>query len=75
MIIKNELSALEWNETSDLVETGTQKRETKAKRDLMKNFVDWRPQERTKLKEEEQNQSERDFTRDLQNPKKRALSK
>ena len=28
------------NETSDLVETGTQKRETKAKRDLKRNFVD-----------------------------------
>jgi len=40
-VIRNELSALQMkNETSDLVETGTQKRETKAKRDLMRNFVD-----------------------------------
>ena len=54
------------NETSDLVETGTQKRETKGKRDLMKRKLCWlkRPQEKgTKLKEEE-NQSERETSQE-----------
>ena len=66
----------------NLVETGTQKRETKVKRDLKRTlltfkkiFTDCITSRRDETKKKKKNQSERDFTRDLENPKKWAFSK